>query len=233
MFLVLCSANDVAAIWVYLQLKKTLGDEIDLVTAEMLAHALRWEHRITRDGISTKITLADGRLISSDDISATLNRLDDIPASFSRAAEADREYAAAELRAFFASWLHALPGPSWNRATPSGLSGSTWRQQAEWNLLASRAGFATTSLRKLDPALAQTQAGPARALLVVGETVLGDSSLAAPARLLSRQSDAPILGIALHADGSFHSATPRPDLRSGGAAAIDALRTQLFTEVRP
>ncbi|HEX2120504.1 MAG TPA: hypothetical protein VHL59_02580, partial [Thermoanaerobaculia bacterium] len=141
MYLVLCNSSDLAAMWAYLQLKKELGASIDIVTAEVLASALRWEHRLTTNGTSTTIALADGRVIRSDEIRATLNRIEHI-APISPRAGADRDYATAEMHALFASWIHALPGRVWNRATPAGLCGSTWRQSAEWTQLAARAGFA-------------------------------------------------------------------------------------------
>ncbi len=223
MYLVLCNTSDLAAIWAFGQLKKELGAAIDIVTAEVLAHALRWEHRVTTNGTSTTIALADGRVIRSDDVQATLNRLEHIAPVSSRAGDVDREYAAAEMHALFASWLHALPGRVWNRATPAGLSGSTWRQNAEWMQLAARAGFATAPVR--EPSAVRT-------LLVAGEAVVGaaPSSIKSSALALSRAADASILGIELTHDWIFRSATPRPDLRAGGAQIVDALRSQLFAE---
>jgi hypothetical protein len=237
MFLVLCSATDISAIWAYLQLKKSLGRAIDLVTTETLVHALRWEHRITRADVSTRMTLADGRVIASSEIAAALNRIEQLPSTFPNASAADRAYAAAELHAFFASWLHALPVPLWNRATPAGLSGSTWRRQAEWNILAAEAGFATASLREGDATATGFVPRPAHTLLVVGEAVFGsgrlrDRSSAAAARALSRSCEAPLLGVTLDADGRFLSATTHPDLRTGGLPAVEALRAQLFSEPR-
>lgn len=224
MYLVLCNTSDLAALWAYLQLKKDLGEAIDIVTAEVLAHA-RWEHRLTTNGTSTTIALTDGRVIRSDDVRATLNRLEHIAPVSARAGAADREYATAEMHALFASWLHGLPGRIWNRATPAGLSGSVWRKGAEWLQLAARAGFAAVPLD-------QTRLVRTRRLVVAGETVVGTAPAAvkSSALALSRAVDASILGIELTHDWRFLAATPRPDLRDGGAALVDALRGQLFAE---
>lgn len=227
MHLVLCNAGDVAASWAWLQLKKVLRDRIELVTAEALVYALRWEHRVTTTGTSTAVTLADGRTIRFEDARCVLNRLQTIPEIASRAVSTDREYAASEMHALLASALHGLTGRVWNRGNPSGLSGTSWRHPAEWVQLAARAGFATRFDGRPRP-----QPVPARLLLVAGETVLGPAppSVKRAALALSGQVDAPLLGVELTRDWIFHAATPHPNLRLGAAPMIDALRRQLFRE---
>jgi hypothetical protein len=233
MNLILCNVHDAAAKWAYLQLRREASDAIELVTAEVLACAVRWEHRVTSHGTVTAITLADGRTLRSDQVRATLNRLDHVPPIAARASDAERQYAAAEMHALFASWLHALPGRVWNRATPAGLSGNTWRQSAEWRQLAARAGFAIVPVHQRSdappppPLIERT-----RLLFVAGEEVLGaaPAALQAAALALSRAANTPLLGIELTHDWRFRSATTHPDLRLGGTALLAALRGQLFQE---
>src|SRR5215212_10128202 len=123
MDLCLCNSDDIAALWTYRELTRR-GRPMELITADALAFALRWEHRLGHGGVDTEVTLADGRTISAAGVGAVLNRLRTLPFAHLRADAGDRDYAATEMHALFASWLAALPGPVLNRATPAGLSGS-------------------------------------------------------------------------------------------------------------
>jgi hypothetical protein len=66
MWLVLCSAQDVSALWAYQGLQARGLRPLELVTAEMLPYSLKWDHRLGAAGAGTSITLADGRVIKSD-----------------------------------------------------------------------------------------------------------------------------------------------------------------------
>ena len=143
MFLILCHTNDVSATWVYQQLVKRGFPSIHLLTAEALAYALRWEHRLEADNISVTIDLAQGLTIETSNVQGVLNRLCFVPTEhLATASPKDREYAAQELFSFFLSWLHSLPCPVLNEPTPHGLGGRE-RRLPEWLWLAAQAGLKT------------------------------------------------------------------------------------------
>ena len=58
--LLLCNAGDATATWLYGQLAPRVAG-LEVVTAEAIAYALRWEHRVGGEGAWTRITLGDGR----------------------------------------------------------------------------------------------------------------------------------------------------------------------------
>src|SRR5205807_5207597 len=115
----------------------------------VLGSALRWEHRVTSAGdASFAIDLGDGRTLSSAQRVGVLNRLSFVPTErLDRVAGADRDYAVQEMNALFLSWLHALPGPVVNRATPQGLGGN-WRHRSAWTALASEVGLSAAPYRQ-------------------------------------------------------------------------------------
>ena len=226
---VFCGRDDEAALWAWRELKRR-GRGIELMTADALAFALRFEHRLGAGGIDTEMTLADGRLFRARDAGAVFNRLHSLPDAHLRAAAADRDYALTELFALFASWLAALPGIVWNAATPAGLCGSTWMPQARWIVLAAQSGFDVEPYVESDVAMPMPAPRRLDSLLVIGDTVLGavTTKLHASALQLAQHAGLGIAGIRIDAErGTFHDATPLPDLRIGGSAAIDALEAAL------
>lgn len=121
MVLLLCNAGDATAAWLYQQLAPRVAG-LEIVTAEALAYALRWEHRVGNAGASTQITLGNGRQIDSREVRGALNRIQHFPTDHLRAVAADREYAENELHALLISCLYtwgvAAPGPR-QRSAPS------------------------------------------------------------------------------------------------------------------
>jgi len=241
MILVLCHADDLPALWAYRELARLHGD-VQLVTADALAYALTWEHRITSADITTSVTLApgksNGKSIRSGDVTGTLNRLHTIPGEHLAAAGADRAYAEMEIYALFASWLAALPGPVLNPASPSGLSGSTWRSPAEWVVLARQAGLSVLPRRESDSDDPDALMMPppydgTRMVLVAGDDVIGGNApteVCERAGSLARKNGLSIAGVSFLVDRGvwrFHSLTLLPDLRLGGARTIDALSRAL------
>jgi hypothetical protein len=104
MRLVLCAATDLPALWAYAGLRARGMEELELVSAELLASALRWEHRVRPDAVPTTIALADGRTIQSERVASVLNRLAWIgDGPLTRATAADRLYATQELVALHLS----------------------------------------------------------------------------------------------------------------------------------
>jgi len=243
MWLVLCETQDVAAQWAYLGLRARGVEPLELLTSANLAQAVSWEHRLGDKGAYTTFTLADGRRISSDAVRGALNRLLTAPSALLPLARpSEKEYASQELVSFFLSWLHSLPGPVLNRATPQGLSGQ-WRHLSEWVCLAAGAGlpvssYALSTETGTGYAPFQSSLAPpgaaVRTVLVLANQVVGDSipeAMAEGCRRLGQLSNTALLGIdfAANAEGywTFASATPLPDLRPGGEALLDALATEL------
>ncbi len=254
MWLVLCHADDVEAVWAYHGLRARGLAPLELVTAEALAFGLQWDHRVSSTGASFEVTLAGGRRIVSGQVRGTLNRIQYVPAPHWRSAsERDREYVQQELFAFFTSCLHSLPGPVLNPAGAQGLSGAP-RCQQEWRLHAARAGLPDGADRAdrrsaLSAPAAKTSGGtvegadPSRIAERTRAWVVGDSVLGAPfglercCRDLAGRTRTPLLGIDLvrRPDGewAFASATHVPSLSRGGAPLLNALAGALTAAQGP
>jgi hypothetical protein len=190
--------------------------------------ATRFEHRVGVEGAHATFALPDGREVDTTRVEATLNRLTVPDAELlGPAPPADRDYATQEVWATWLSWLHALPGPTLNPATPRGLSGPSLAP-VEWSMLAGRAGLETAPV-SVDGAAFSSPA-PAHLLFVVGEAVIGPPSptdVVQGCQALAVASACLLLGMTFTADWLFVGATPHPDLRRGGRALIDALAAAL------
>lgn len=247
MWLVICGMNDVSALWAYQGLQARGLQPLELVTSEMLAYSLRWEHRVETDRTQITIHLTDGRVLEGDRISGTLNRHLFLPSNHLQLAqESDRPYAHQELVALFMSWLNTLSGPMLNRPTAQGLSGA-WRHISEWVWLATRAGL-------LVPVYQQSSADPCgeegdrrlfppgtpvKTVFVVSGFVVGGTAaggavppeIARGCQRLARLSRTELLGVEFvsttQSAWTFAGATPAPDLRLGGAALLDVLTLAL------
>ncbi|MEZ4663441.1 MAG: hypothetical protein R2911_38355 [Caldilineaceae bacterium] len=115
-------------------------DCVKLIGVEQIALAPDWRHYQTRQGVTTHIRLADGAILD-DRFGAVFNRLQQVELPhFAGAAAADRAYALAEMQALLLSWLHSLPCPVINRASPQGLGGAR-RTHAQWLHLAHAGGL--------------------------------------------------------------------------------------------
>jgi hypothetical protein len=230
-WLVLCGVGDRSALWAFQGLRRYVP-HVELVTADVLACSLRWQHRIGGGRTSTAIQLADGRLIAHDTLDGVINRLTSVPsAAFKGASTRDRQYAEEEVLALWSSWLYSLPCAVMNR--PSGQYPSPgWFAQSEWVWLAMSAGLLcplhVESSRGGDGRHAE--ASPAHTVFVVGDTVaptsvpgyVRDGSIAlAKAAQLSIVS----LGFSERADGAweFQSASAFPDLMLGGDELLRAI----------
>jgi hypothetical protein len=238
MWLILCASDDVSAFWAYRGLKSLGLEPLELVTAELLAISLRWEHRLGNSEPAVAIDLADGRTIRSDATFGVLNRLvREPPLQLHNVRAADRSYAAAEFAAFYLSWLNTFPDPMLNRPTPQGLSGR-WRTPTEWAWLATRAALPTPSYSLGSGGDEDTRrarrlissASPVKTVIVVARQPVGVS---APADILqgcvrlAALAETALLGVEF-ADGpsgpwTFVGATPLPDLRWGGDGLLSVL----------
>jgi hypothetical protein len=232
MWLVLCDRTDHAALWAHRGLAARGLEPLELVTADALGYALRWEHRVGAAGASVVVELGDGRRIDGGSVRGVLNRLVTVPdGHLALARAADREYARQELFAFFVSWLTGLPGRVVNRATPQGLCGS-WRHRSEWLALASAAGLETVPFRMNGdvPDGGFGVGAPARTVVIVEGEALGPglpATVRAGCVRMAELAGATVLGVELAADGRVTGATPLPDLRLGGDRALDLLAAAL------
>lgn len=115
-------------------------ENVKLVAVQQIALAPRWRHCQTSQGVASHIRLADGTVLD-DQFGVVFNRLQQIELPhFAGAAPADRDYALAEMQALLLSWLHSLPCPVVNPASPQGLGGAR-RTHAQWMQLAHAAGL--------------------------------------------------------------------------------------------
>jgi hypothetical protein len=251
MWLVFCASDDLPALWAYQGLEALGLTPLELVSADLLAYSLRWEHRLGAGGTATVLTLADGRTIHSGEVRGVLNRLRALPFEHLRRAAPedapeDFEYARAEILALFTSWLYALPPPVLNRASPEGLGGQG-RHISEWVWLAARAGLVTRPYREAgrpDQGALYTgsrlaSAVPVRTVFVVAGRVVGAASGPIRERCLrlAELAGTDLLGIDFAAVGTdpwtFAGATPLPDLRLGGQALLKALMDAFAGGERP
>jgi hypothetical protein len=243
MWLVICDAADIAGIWAYRRLAERGLRPLELFTAQVLATAVRVDHRVGANGAFSEIETADGRCLRSTDIEGTLNRLTWVPDHHLKiAAPPDSEYAANELNAMFLSWLSSLPGTMLNRPSSGGLAGR-WRHPSEWALLAARAGLTPHPYHMSTadpphpptPTEASDSVGEVITVFVVSNRVVAREHL--PARVregcrrLSLIAGTPLLGIDLAQVGgrpwSFVTATPVPNLVAGGDDLVEAIHFAL------
>ena len=241
MFLMLCDSPDLSAIWAHQGLRKR-GLPIELITSEMLAYSLYWEHGFRADGLRTNFGLADNRKISSKNILGVVNRIQTIPSTHLRTNKADKEYALQELFAFFLSWIYSLPSPVFNRPTPQGLAGR-WRHASEWVLLAHSSSLPTPIYRqssfdevdstKLSGKLVHSGT-PVSTVIVINEHVIGPKHLNKMKKgclKLAELAKTPLLGIDFKKGTSkswiFAGATPMPNLRLGGIRLLETLKNTL------
>jgi hypothetical protein len=233
---------DVSARWAREGLRRRGLDPIELVTSDDLAHA-RWVHYVGKQGSRVEVGLRDGRVLRSDSVHGTLNRLIYPPqGDLLLIHPSDRSYVIQEMMALFISWLNALPGPLLNRPSPECLCGRL-RSLAEWLWLAARARLPTPASRlssndmPLPPSLSVRAPDPGsdlRTLLVVGDHVIGPPTPMAIEEgcrrlgALARQS---LLGlefsVGAHETWRLVGASGLPDLRQGGDALLDALARNL------
>ena len=243
MWLVLCSEHDVSALWAYQGLQVRGLQPIQLVTTEMLPHSRQWSHKLNGSGVSISITLSDGRVIDNNQIHGVLNRVTHVPLQHLTSAP-DYEYATQEYTAFFMSWLHSLPQPVFNAPDAQGLCGA-WRHISEWVSMAAAEGLPTavykqTSDDDIDESIELRRLFPPSTprvnVIVVGSHLIGPAmppGIREGCLQLARLAGTQLLGIELAAETAgaewaFASATPLPDLCSGGEPLLDALALELY-----
>jgi hypothetical protein len=241
MWLVLCSSTDPSGLWVYEGLKQLGVTPLELVLAEWLGYGTQWEHRLDGVGTHLKITLPDGRVLCSSRIRGAINRLlAPFPDVARRAVAPDKEYAEAELQAFYLSWLKGLPGVVINRPTAIGLSGP-WYHASEWACRANRAGLRTPTFRQTSHdspdqgyrSLAPEGSVRLNVIAFRGEVFGGQvpETVARACGKLAEETGTELLGIELYpgenGEWTFANATPCPDLSLGGRPLLQRLAQTL------
>lgn len=237
MWLLLCNSTDRSALWAAGRLRARGVEPLTVLTPELLHYSFCWEHRLRRDGVSTvAFTLADGRRIDGASIRGVLNRIPLVPAHLlQHLVETDRAYAQQEWTALHMSWLASLRVPVLNLPVVEGLCGA-WRHRSEWAWLAGQAGFdVDVYVQQVPSAPARSEHGgeapPVRTIIAIDGRGIGgplEEDLADACGRLGVLAKTRILGVDLDARTSaFVSASPLPDLRSGGEPLIDALASAL------
>jgi hypothetical protein len=250
-WLLLCTADDHPALWAAGRLRARGLDPLVVLTPELLHHSFRWQHRLGNDNApSVAFTLADGRRIRGEAIRGVLNRLTGLPPHLVEALPpADRTYALQEWAALHVSWLSSLEAPVLNLPVVHGLGGAL-RSEAEWVCLAAGAGLPTLPFRRSTERRATAELLPsqcgaelqrraegdarppgARTICVVDGAAIDGAlppDLKAGCARLGGLAGTRLIGVTLDVlNGTFLTASPRPDLRIGGEALIDALCTAL------
>ncbi len=242
MWLVLCDASDASALWVYQEMRSRGVAPLGLLTADDLALADYWEHRIGKDGASIRFR-AGAMDIDGERLHGVFNRLYTVPVPHWQSREkSDRDYVQQELVAMFLSWLHALPCPVVNRPTPQGLSGQ-WRCESEWVWLARQAGLAVAPYRqssqdRIDEMKGERRLIPAGALvqtiIVAGGAAAGAAAplpVIAACKRLAEIAGTELLGVDFIAGAAgpwtFAGASPMPFLTPGGQPLIELLCERL------
>ncbi len=237
MWLIFSAHNDRTARWAYQGLS-TLGlRPLHFVSTESLVNTRVWEHRVGVDGAAIRITLPTGDTVSSADIKGVLNRISTPALAHTRhAVKADGDYANSELTAFYLSWLHALPCPVLNRATPQGLCGR-WRHNSEWVALAAAAGLQVLPYRQscqdaegrgYEPLMASD--GKGKSVIVLNGKLFGAEVSQETERScirLAEMAGMDAMGITLAATSAgthvFAGASTLPVLELGGTPLLEHL----------
>lgn len=237
MWLLLCNSTDRPALWAGSRLRARGFEPLTVLTPELLHYSFHWEHRLRRDGVSSvAFTLADGRRIDGGSIRGVVNRIPLVPAHLlQHLVESDRAYAQQEWTALHMSWLASLQVPVLNLPVVEGLCGA-WRHRSEWACLAGQAGLdVDLYVQQVPSAPAPTDTGeeapPVRTIIAIDGWGIGgplEEDVTDACGRLGALSKTRILGVDLDARTSaFVSASPLPDLRTGGEPFIDALASAL------
>lgn len=241
MWLVLCSSSDNSGLWVYQGLRQLGVGPMELVLSESLAFGSGWEHRLDGSATQLRVTLPDGRMLCSSRIRGAINRVvAPAPGIDQQAAISDREYAQAELHAFYLSWLHGLPGVVINRPGAVGLCGP-WYHISEWVSRASRAGLKVPVYRQSAQytaargyaSLAPEGTTTVNLIAFRGEVYGGRVAepVARACARLAQEARTELLGVELYAsqngEWTFASATPYPSLSVGGMPLLRSLAEAL------
>ena len=171
MLLVLTALDDLAALS-FVRASETAGTHCTVLTTEAMSFARRRSHRLSDDGVVTRLEMADGTVVSSSNVTGVVNRMLSPPdLAWRHATRQERDYASAELHAFTVSWLNALSCPVRNRPSPECLAGPVPHPFVAAAAAAS-AGLACPTVRMGTG----HEREPARALLLAAASAAGAGS---------------------------------------------------------
>jgi hypothetical protein len=140
--LILADAGDVGAVAVAEATATRLPRHAVAIVSPAELSLAAWTHRLDRDGTTTTtVTLPSGWRIADHELAAVLARTEATPVPrFGRSSPADRDYAAAEVRALLVSWLRSLGARAVNPVGGVSLTGPSWTPR-RWLVQAHKAGL--------------------------------------------------------------------------------------------
>jgi hypothetical protein len=225
-WLVACQDGDDDAVLLAGRMRDLGLEPLELVLATELVHGARWEHRVGGWGCRTRLRMADGREIDSDDVVGVLNRLLWITADgFAGASDTDRQYAGGELHALVQSWLEGFGARVVNRPDGLGLSGP-WRTPDQWRSLALGTGLEIRAFP--EPSDQPLVLVP---VLVIDGEIVEDGGAPADVRegalRLDAEIGADLIEMRFDEDWKFADATLTPALVYGGEQRVHAVARAL------
>lgn len=236
MILVLCHPGDAAALWLRGAMQSLGVAGVELVAVEQLVYSRRIVHRMSGDGDSGSVQLADGRTLHPQAITGLVNRVEYLPTQhFARAQPSDRAYAEAELSAFLLAWINGVAGRVVNPPLPFALGGGAFPTPTVAHL-ASVAGLPTDAWRAgaTDDGGGAPPVQPTHAALVFDGRLYGallPRHLQDGCRRLATLLGTPLLQIGLHQSSEhgwrFAHASGVADFRLGGRPLARALAQAL------
>ncbi len=235
MWIVFCSSSDYSGIWAFEGLQRKGLAPLELVTSECLSGARLWEHRVGAGGAHLKIGLLDGRTICTSRIRGALNCIGAPPPGLiAHAVDSDRDYATAEMQAFYLTGSTHCPASS-----PTNCR----RKCLRWMGSCLGMGHARRPLRLQSSAISPDRSrsaargyaslapegSPVTSMIVLdGVGVFGPQvteNVTASCQALARMEKARLLGVDLYQDSAgdwlFAGATPTPGLPAGGEPLLD------------
>jgi hypothetical protein len=240
MYLLVAHTDDVAALWLYRQLRQRGFRPLELLSMEQLQYNRSFTMTQQGGKAAFRIALQDGRTFSSEEVCGLLHRAQRLDTAFAATFQpADRAYVHSELSAIFTCWGSAFGEKAvFNPVTTSGFGGRD-RGEAEWLLLAHAAGLPTVDFHHYPLGTSYSAAHVAAS--AAWEVLAFRGQCFAPAQLLTpdlaarcadlqQRSEQPLLGIRFGQTETgpvFLGATLHPDLRTGGEAFVEHLKLYL------
>ena len=235
MWLAFCEVHDCSAPWLIAGVQRRGLTPLIPITPEALVTSRRLVHDVSDTAVRTRFTLPDGRTIDTAEVTGAINRLGQLPLDLlARASASDGWYAGQEMQAVVLSLLEGLGDRAVNRPAPPGLCGPE-PSVAQWCVLAGRAGLAVPPLMLgTGSATADPQLVPRATCVVFDQATFGSpvpEPVADGCVRLAQTLGTRLLSVTLARRDDdawvFAGASPRGDLRSGGAPLLDALTAAL------
>lgn len=143
-----------------------------------------------RNGATSVRAVVRGRAIPQSQLAGVIARLGCVTtADVTHIHPVDRPYVAAEMQAFLAAWLHALPCPVLNRPSTTCLAGNWWSPH-KWVQTAVRLGIPVSALdQRVDGRAHRKRHQPTtRDASVTDVTIVGSRTIGQTSPRLERQA---------------------------------------------